>query len=122
VGYAQVGLVDADNHRVEEEVTESLHVLDNDHGGMDAIRMITECLARYNNLQDEVREERCSTPIGFEEEEEALSWEEGDCTAKVMEDLLEHARTPLFTGASTNRLVSILLLLNCFAAEVDTGC
>ena len=34
---------------------------------------------------------------------------------EVMEELLEHARTLLFVVASTNRLVSTLLLLNCFA-------
>ena len=34
---------------------------------------------------------------------------------EVMEELLEHARSPLFAGASTNRLVSTLLLLSCFA-------
>jgi hypothetical protein len=112
MGYAQAGLLDADNHHVQEEVTESPHVRDNDQGGMEAIRIITKCLSRYTNLQDEVREE--CTPTSFEEEVESIPWEEGDCTTEVMGDLLEHARTPLFAGASTNWLVSTLLVLNCF--------
>ena len=62
--------MDVDNHPVEEQVRESPHVLDNDHGGMEAIRMITECFFTYDNLQDEVREE--CIPTGYEEEEEAI--------------------------------------------------
>jgi hypothetical protein len=113
VGYAQEGLVHADDHLGEEEIRGSSHVVDNDNGGLEAIRMITECLSRYDNLQDEDRQD--CTPTSYEEDEDAIRWEEGDCSTEVMEELLEHARTPLFAGASTNRLVSTLLLLNCFA-------
>jgi alkylhydroperoxidase/carboxymuconolactone decarboxylase family protein YurZ len=49
------------------------------------------------------------------EEDDAIPCVEGDCMADVMEELLKHARTPLFAGATTSRLVSTLLLLNCFA-------
>jgi len=80
---------------------------------MDAIRMIMECLARYDNLQDSDPPE-CGETDG-EEEDDEIPWPEGDHTGDVMDELLEHARTPLFEGATTSRLVSTLLLLNCFA-------
>lgn len=105
--------MDAENDLVEEEVRESPPELDNNNGGMDAIRMIMECLSRYDNLEDEDRED--CTPTDDVEEDDAIPWEEEDCRADVMEELVEHARTPLFAGATTSRLVSTLLLLNCFA-------
>jgi len=108
-----VGLVDAENDLVGEEVRENPPQLDNNNGGMDAIRMIMECLSRYDNLEDEDRED--CTPTDDGEEDDAIPCGEGDCRTDVMEELLKHARTPLFAGASTSRLVSTLLLLNCFA-------
>lgn len=57
--------------------------------GMDAIRMIMECLSRYDNLEDKDRED--CTPTDDVEEDDALLWEEGDYKADVMEELLEHA-------------------------------
>ena len=105
--------MDADHDLVEEEVRESPHQLDNNNGGMDAIRMIMECLSRYDNLEDEDRED-CKRTDDVEEDD-AIPGDEGDCTADLMEELLSHARTPLFAGATTSRLVSTLLLLNCFA-------
>jgi len=113
VCYVQAGLVDAENDLVVEEVKESPPQLDNNNGGMDAIRMIMECLSRYDNLEDQDRED--CTPTNDGEEDDAIPCVEGDCNADVMEELLKYARTPLFAGASTSRLVSTLLLLNCFA-------
>src|ERR1700737_2120260 len=91
VCYDQVGLVDAENDLVEEKVRESPHQLDNNNGGMDAIRMIMECLSRYDNLVDEDRED-CRTTDDVEEDD-TIPGEEGDCRTYIMEDLLEHART-----------------------------
>lgn len=105
--------MDAENLTVEEHVIENPHVPDNHYGGMEAIRMITECLSRYDTPQD--REFDCSILPGSQEiEEEEFPFREEESTTSIMEELLEHARTPLFAGASTNRLVSTLLLLNCF--------
>ena len=112
VCYVQVGLVDAENNIVVEEIKEKPPQLDNNNGGMDAIRMIMECLSRYNNLKDEDREDCTPTDTG---EDYTIPLVEGDCNADGMEELLEHAQTPLFAGASTSRLVSTLLILNCFA-------
>ena len=54
VCHVQAGLVDAENDNiVEEEVRESPHQPNNNNGDMDAIRMIMECLSRYDNLEDE---------------------------------------------------------------------
>lgn len=75
--------------------------------------MITECLSRYDTPQH--TEMDCSILPGSQEtQEEEFPFREEGSTTEVMEELLEHARTPLFVGASTNRLVSTLLLLNCF--------
>jgi hypothetical protein len=49
--------VDAENNIVEEQVRETPPQLDNHNGGMDAIRMIMECLSRYDNLEDKDRED-----------------------------------------------------------------
>ena len=104
--------MDAETNIVEEEVRESPHQLDHNNGDMDPIRMIMECLSRYDNLADEDREDcRITNEV---EEDDTIPGEEGDCMADIMEDLLEHARTPLFAGATTSQLVSTLLLLNCF--------
>ena len=105
--------MDAPNDLVEEEVRESPQELDNNNGGMDAIRMIMECLSRYDNLEDEDFEHGRRTDDVVEDD--AVPEEEGECTADLMEELLLHAQTPLFAGATTSRLVSTLLLLNCFA-------
>ena len=45
--------MDAENNLVEEEASESPPQLDNNNGGMDTIRMVMECLSRYDNLEDE---------------------------------------------------------------------
>ena len=105
--------MDAENDIVEKQVREIPPHLDNHNGGMDAIRMIMECLSRYDNLEDEDRED-CA-PTDEVEEDDAIPCVEGDCMADVMEKLLLHARTSLFASATTSRLVSTLLLLNCFA-------
>ena len=105
--------MDAPNDLVEEEVRENPQQLDNNNGGMDAIRMIMKCLSRYDNLEDEDHEDGRRTDDVVEDD--AVPGEEGDCTPNIMEELLSHARTPLFAGATTSRLVSNLLLLNCFA-------
>ena len=105
--------MDAETDIVEEEGRESPHQLEHNNGGIDAIKMIMECLSRYDNLADEDRED-CRTTDNAEEDD-IIPGEEGDCRVDIMEDLLEHARTPLFAGVTTSRLVSTLLLLNCFA-------
>jgi hypothetical protein len=105
--------LDADNPHVEERVTENPHVPDNNYGGLEAIRMITECLSRYDIPHDTDREED-TVPGHDETEDPDLHFQDEDIATNVMEELLEHARTPLFAGASTTRLVSTLLLLNCF--------
>ena len=92
--YAQAGLLDADNHLVEEHVIENPNVPDNNYGGMEAIRMITECLSKYDIPHGTDRDE--STVPGHEEtEEEEFLFQEEDSTTEVMEELQEHARTPL---------------------------
>ena len=84
--------MDVENDLVEEEVKENPHQLDNNNGGMDAIKMIMECLSRYDNLEDKDRED-CRTTDDVEEDD-TIPEEEGDCMADLMEDLLEHARIP----------------------------
>ena len=106
--------MDAENDNiVEAEARESPHQPDNNNGGMDAIRMIMECLSRYDNLEDVDRHDGSRTEDAVEED--TIPEDEGECTPDIMEELLSHARTPLFAGATTSRLVSTLLLLNCFA-------
>ena len=81
--------MDAENDLVEEAVKENPPELDNNNGGMDAIRMIMECLSRYNNLEDEDRED--CTPTDDVEGDDAIPCVERECRADVMEELLKHA-------------------------------
>ena len=121
--HTQAGLMDAnrdpaleediENLNIQEEVFEDLDFVVNNHGGMETIRMITECLSRYDIPPPHTEAEDRSEPIHKEEDEEFTSTEE-DYATKVMEELLEHARNPLFEDAGTNRLVATLMLLNSF--------
>jgi hypothetical protein len=44
---------------VTKELKRNVGVVEK-YGDMDAIRMITECLVRYNNLVEDVRKESCN--------------------------------------------------------------
>ena len=63
--------MDAENDLVEEEVRESPPQLDNNNGGMDAIRMIMECLSSYENLEDDDPQDY--NPTDDEEKDEEIS-------------------------------------------------
>jgi hypothetical protein len=90
--------MDADNESVTKELAGTPHVLEDKHGDMDAIYTITECLARYDNLPNNVREEYYNALGSGAEEEDPVSLEDKDPTAKIMEDLPEHAKILLFQG------------------------
>jgi hypothetical protein len=65
-------------------------------------RMITECFGRFKN------------DIGDSQEDEVLE-DEWEFMADEGMDLLEESSIRLYEGSKTNRVVAVILLLNCFA-------
>ena len=81
------------------------------------VRMITECLARYNNKS------HAKSNGGFDDDEGTLVIGGDEFRDKDLMDVLHKSKIPLYEGAQTTRLVAQLLLLNCFTVfGVSNAC
>lgn len=108
-----------DDIRRRQLVENSEHVVSEDED-IEVVRMVTECLARYNNYGESNYAE-CNDGINDGEDVPAIG---GDvCEEEDLTDVLRESKIPLYEGARSTRLVAVLLLLNCFTVfGVSNAC
>ena len=77
--------------------------------------MISECLGRYDRVGNGGNTEFVDTSDGAEDWDNQNGGYEDESAEEDMAKLLEESKTLLYEGCSTNCLIAMLLLLNCFA-------
>jgi hypothetical protein len=77
--------------------------------------MVTECLGRYDNMPKHTNGGATNLPPSVDVEGLDLADDDSNVDNNQMADRLQEAQIPLFEGSKNNRLVTTLLLLNCFA-------
>ena len=87
---------------VQHEEGNDANEHENDEDEFEMQRMITQCFGWFENDNNNSQED-----IILEIEHEFM--------AKEGMDLLEEFAVPLYKGSKTNRVVAIILLINCFA-------
>ena len=110
--YMGGGEPSAIHHQPPKADRDDHHNEDNDVGKFEITRLITECLDRYDNMGEGSGDD--SIPCDMGNVEGAWVPSDDDSEAKDMSQLLEDSKIPLYNGCTTNWLVAILLLLNCF--------
>jgi hypothetical protein len=76
--------------------------------------MVTECLGRYDKMLEHTDGGTTDLPPSMDVESPDLADDDSNVDDNQMADLLQEAQIPLFEGSKSNRLVTTLLLLNCF--------
>jgi hypothetical protein len=94
------------------------HEVENDAGEFEVIRMILECLDRFDMVSSGGGAKFVDILDGVEGGHNLDGGGDDRTVEEDMAKLLEESKTLLYAGCSTNRLVAILLLLNYFACLV----
>ena len=103
-----------DNVRCRQLVEDSENIVSEDED-IEVVRMVTECLARYNDYTE--------TNDGINDGEDAPAIGGDVCEEEELTDVLLESKIPLYEGARSTRLVAVLLLLNCFTVfGVSNAC
>ena len=83
----------------------------------EVVRMITECLARYNN------DKSTESDVRFDHDVDVPFVDTDECGEEDFASVMHESKIPLYEGARTTRLVAVLLLLNCFTVfGVSNAC
>jgi hypothetical protein len=96
-------------------IADDIVIEEGDQGGdVDLVRMLTDCLARFDNTVQEDGNGRCDAFCDGEGTMPEEDMEENDIEIGDTTELWEQSKLPLFEGSTMNPLVATLLLLNCF--------
>ena len=103
-----------DNVRCRQLVEDSENIVSEDED-IEVVRMVTECLARYNDYTE--------TNDGINDGEDAPAIGGDVCEEEDLTNVLWKSKAPLYEGAQTTCLVAKLLFLNCFTVfGVSNAC
>ena len=103
-----------DDVRRKQLVEDSESIVSEDED-IEVVRMVTECLARYNNYIE--------SNDGINNGEDAPAIGGDVCEEEDLMNVLRESQIPLYEGARTTCLVAVLLLLNCFTVfGVSNAC